>query len=102
MPGNRQGGIKAAKTNKERHGDDFFVKIGRKGGLASTPTGGFGSDKVGKDGLTGRERSKVAGSKGGKKSSRASVKHGEGKDHAKYLAKKAKRKGLIERIFGGK
>lgn len=63
MAGTREGGLKAAKTNIERHGKDFYKIICRK---ASRPgTGGFASLKVGKDGLTGQERSKVAGRKGG-------------------------------------
>ena len=32
MPGNRIGGLKAAATNKERHGKDFYKNIGRQGG----------------------------------------------------------------------
>jgi general stress protein YciG len=35
MPGTKIGGLKAAKTNKERHGDDFYTNIGRKGGTAN-------------------------------------------------------------------
>ena len=38
--GNRAGGLKAYKSNIERHGEDFYKKIGRKGGLH--PTGSFG------------------------------------------------------------
>lgn len=30
MPGNKEGALKAAKTNKERHGADFYKKIGAK------------------------------------------------------------------------
>ena len=43
--------------------------IGRKGGMASS-TGGFASEKRGADGLTGPERAKICGSKGGKISKR--------------------------------
>lgn len=32
MAGTKNGGLKAAKTNKERHGEDFYAKIGRLGG----------------------------------------------------------------------
>lgn len=56
--------MKAAKTNIERHGKDFYARIGRKGGNRSS-TGGFADIKVGKDGLTGWERAKIAGRKGG-------------------------------------
>ena len=69
ISGTREGGLKAAQTNKQRHGKDYYREIGRKGGHNGT-TGGFASDKVGKDGLTGWERAVKAGSKGGKISKR--------------------------------
>ena len=78
MVGTKAGGAKAAKTNKERHGDDFYRRIGKRGGQ-NGHTGGFNSDKVGKDGLTGFERAKIAGAKGGSISRRTGVKNGEGK-----------------------
>lgn len=37
MAGTKQGGKLAAKTNIERHGEDFYRIIGQKGGK-STPT----------------------------------------------------------------
>ena len=40
MAGNSVGGRKAAKTNKLLHGEDFYSRIGRKGGKNGT-TGGF-------------------------------------------------------------
>ncbi len=64
MPGTIEGGRKAAATNKAKYGDGFYSSIGRKGGKRSS-TGGFASLKVGKDGLTGAERAKLAGAKGG-------------------------------------
>ena len=67
MPGTKIGGKKAVQTTKERHGEDFYTKIGVLGGSKSRG-GGFGSDKVGKDGLTGHERARLAGMKGGKAS----------------------------------
>lgn len=75
MPGTRAGGLKAAITNKAKYGADFYVNNGRKGGSVSTPTGGFGSQKVGSDGLTGSERAKIAGAKGGSISRRGPAKH---------------------------
>lgn len=36
--------------------------------------GGFASDKVGADGLSGRERARIAGQKGGRKSRRGPAK----------------------------
>jgi len=74
MAGNVIGGKKAAATNKKRQGADFYQRIGRKGGLVSTPTGGFGSDKVGEDGLTGRERARLVGAIGGHTSKRGKAK----------------------------
>lgn len=69
MCGNRTGGLKAAKTNIEKHGKEFYREIGRKGGKAGN-TGGFASNVIGKDGLTGPERAKVWGAIGGHKSKR--------------------------------
>lgn len=65
MSGTRAGGLKAAQTNKERKGDDFYKKIGGIGGKKSK-NGGFSTDKVGADGLTGPERARIAGAKGGR------------------------------------
>lgn len=69
MSGTRAGGLLAAKTNKKKYGESFYVNIGRRGGQNGCG-GGFASDKIGKDGLTGRERAKIAGAKGGRKSRR--------------------------------
>lgn len=44
MPGTIIGGSKAAITNKQKHGESFYATIGRKGGLAQTPTKGFGAN----------------------------------------------------------
>lgn len=64
MAGNRLGGLKAAETNRERYGEDFYSNMGRKGGSISRG-GGFASELVGPDGLTGRQRARIAGKKGG-------------------------------------
>ena len=69
MPGTREGGLKAKQTNLKRHGKNFYANIGRKGGKKGH-TGGFASNKVGKDGLTGLERAAIAGRKGGQLSKR--------------------------------
>ena len=69
MAGNKMGGLKARETNKRKYGDDFYAKIGQQGGKLGK-TGGFASDKVGEDGLTGRERARIAGSRGGQISKR--------------------------------
>ena len=76
MVGTKAGGLKAARTNKERHGEGFYAKIGRRGGK-NGHVGGFNSDKVGKDGLTGFERAKIAGAMGGRKSRRGPAKKGK-------------------------
>ena len=69
MSGTKIGGLKAAHTNRLRNGLDFYARIGAKGGR-NGHTGGFNSDKKGADGLTGRERARVAGRIGGSKSRR--------------------------------
>lgn len=65
MPGTVEGGIKTTETNKKRYGVDYYRNIGKLGGLKSRG-GGFASHKVGEDGLTGLERARIAGAKGGK------------------------------------
>jgi hypothetical protein len=69
MAGTTKGGQKAAQKNKSLYGADFYASIGAKGGKLGR-TGGFATDKKGKDGLTGRERARLAGSKGGRISRR--------------------------------
>ena len=69
MTGTIQGGKRAAETNRKIHGEDFYARIGKKGGQKSTH-GGFASLKPGRDGLTGPERAKLVGSVGGFKSRR--------------------------------
>lgn len=81
MSGTVKGGLKAAKTNIKRHGKDYYANIGRKGGKASN-TGGFASNKIGKDGLTGVERAKLAGKKGGLKSKRKPWTKQQREEHA--------------------
>ena len=60
MAGTKAGGVKAALTNKVRHGSDFYAKIGAKGGKKGT-TGGFAAN---------RELARIAGRKGGQISRR--------------------------------
>ena len=60
MAGTKAGGIKAAATNKARHGKDFYATIGEKGGK-NGHTGGFAAN---------RELARVAGAKGGRISRR--------------------------------
>ena len=69
MSGTKIGGLRAKQTNLEKHGEDFYQRIGAKGGRNGT-TGGFASNKVGEDGLTGRQRAVLAGAIGGHTSRR--------------------------------
>ena len=69
MAGTKTGGQKAALENKKKYGADFYARIGAKGGR-NGHTGGFNSETVGKDGLTGFERAKKWGAIGGAKSKR--------------------------------
>lgn len=63
MSGSREGGIQAAKKNKQLYGKDFYARIGSDGGKKST-TGGFYYLKA-----TGQlDKIREAGSKGGKNS----------------------------------
>lgn len=69
MAGTHIGGQKARKTNLERHGKDFYKRIGAIGGR-NGHTGGFAANP---------ELARIAGAKGGKISRRTGVKNGEGK-----------------------
>lgn len=96
MAGSKTGGKKAAATNKEKYGEDFYKNIGRKGGK-NGHTGGFASDEVGDDGLTGKERAKIAGAKGGRKSKRGPVKGTKQVPHLtdNDIAEAKKKKGWV-------
>lgn len=60
MAGTKDGGAKAAATNKSKYGDNFYELIGSLGGKKGK-TGGFYAD---------RERARLAGAKGGSVSRR--------------------------------
>lgn len=64
MAGTKAGGLKAAAKNKEKHGSDFYSRIGKKGGRNGR-TGGF---------ATNPELAKIAGRKGGLISRRGKAK----------------------------
>lgn len=64
MAGTRAGGKKAARTIKEKYGDDFYREMGRKGGK-NGHTGGFAANP---------ELAKIAGAKGGRISKRGKAK----------------------------
>lgn len=69
MAGTKAGGVKAAKMNRKLYGDDFYKKIGSKGGR-NGHTGGFALNPA---------LARVAGAKGGRMSSRKGVANGQGK-----------------------
>lgn len=60
MAGTKDGGVRAAATNKTRHGKDFYARIGAAGGKKGT-TGGFAAN---------RDLARLAGAKGGRISRR--------------------------------
>lgn len=64
MAGTKRGGVKAAQTNKQRHGRNFYAEIGAAGGKKSR-TGGFAAN---------RELARKAGAKGGRVSRRGKAK----------------------------
>lgn len=64
MSGTKAGGLRAAKTNKEKYGQDFYSVQGAKGGSIGR-TGGFYYSKV-----HGLDTHIKAGAKGGKISRR--------------------------------
>ena len=102
MSGTKIGGQKAAATNLKKHGDDFYARIGRMGGQ-NGHTGGFASEKVGKDGLTGTERAKIAGQKGGQLSKRGQARHPHITNEEVEAAKeKNKERGGGKGLFSGR
>jgi general stress protein YciG len=60
MGGTKKGGLAASETNKKLYGEDFYKRIGAKGGERGN-TGGF---------FVNRELASRAGAIGGKKSRR--------------------------------
>lgn len=59
MSGNSSGAKKAYQTRLERHGKENLKKMHSAGGKSSH-VGGFGTKEIGKDGLNGKERAKMA------------------------------------------
>lgn len=89
MAGTKAGGIKAAATNKEKYGSEFYANIGRKGGR-NGHTGGFAANP---------ELARIAGSIGGKISKRGKAKGN--KSAEEKLSKAARREvAEYEKIYG--
>jgi general stress protein YciG len=66
MAGTKAGGQAAAATNKKKYGEDFYGKIGAKGGRLGR-TGGFAAN---------RKLARIAGAKGGRLSRRGKAVNG--------------------------
>lgn len=92
MAGNKAGGLKAAATNKKIHGDDFYARIGAKGGR-NGHTGGFAAN---------RELAKIAGRKGGRTSKRdeAKIWWDKNEDKIEYMLEKGMSSREISRVLG--
>lgn len=69
MSGNKVGGEKTREKLLSKD-PDYYKKIGSIGGKKSVG-GGFASKEIGNDGLTGYERARIVGKKGGKISRRS-------------------------------
>lgn len=65
MAGTAKGGRLAAQKNKQKHGSDFYARIGRLGGQRSR-NGGFAA------GVEGKKRASYYGAIGGSISRRGS------------------------------
>lgn len=65
MSGTKKGGVQAALTNKKRYGNDFYKKIGAKGGQKTGVKKGFAANPA---------LAAEAGRKGGKRSKRGKAK----------------------------
>lgn len=95
MSGNREGGKKAAIVNKERHGADYYKRIGALGGSKSHPeTRPFTKNP---------ELARRAGEKGGRMSKRGASK--EPREHKPVEIKpttEAEKKGIFKWFSGRK
>lgn len=64
MSGTKAGGLKTAQTNRRKYGDDYYSRMGRKGGQMGH-TGGFAANPA---------LARIAGAKGGRISRRGPAK----------------------------
>ena len=65
MAGTKAGAAKTVATNKERYGEDFYKKMGAKGGKVTGVAKGFASNL---------DRAREAGRRGGRISKRGPAK----------------------------
>lgn len=79
MTGTKSGGIKARNTTKEKHGEDFYKKIGTIGGSVFREAPRWFALHP--------DLAKTAGAKGGRTSTRKGIKNGEGKKWKKLESK---------------
>lgn len=94
MSGNREGGKKAAIVNKERHGADYYKRIGALGGSKSHPeTRPFTKNP---------ELARIAGSKGGRVSRRGPAKRKTAPHITNEEVEETKQKGRWKWPFLGK
>lgn len=100
MAGNKTGGKKTAAKNLAKD-PDYYRNLGRKGGRKGT-TGGFASNKVGKDGLTGSQRASIVGAKGGAISRRGPSKQSTVTTHYRRKAEPVGSMTKINRWLGFK
>jgi hypothetical protein len=75
MPGTREGFAKARATMIAKLGsEEAYLRMKREQGARGGKngnSGGFASEKIGTDGLTGRQRAMIAGARGGRISRRS-------------------------------
>jgi hypothetical protein len=86
MSGSKIGGLRAGATNKARHGEDYYSRIGKMGGLKGK------EDGVIKGFAANRELACIAGARGGKKSRR-------GPNKTKHEILDVTSQGFFERLF---
>lgn len=67
MGGTRSGGLKAEKTNRRIHGEDFYQRIGKKGGRAYHEARGFAAMPPEKVSEAGAKGGRVSRREGGSK-----------------------------------
>lgn len=79
--------------------------MGGRAGRGLDYTGGFACKKKGADGLTGQQRARLAGAKGGKLSKRGPAKPKTEKETVKVEVetkiKETPKKGFFTKMFGG-